>query len=260
MYIENYLGRLVRVRGRCAATPNTWITLSDLTLAINYAGLGAAAKLDVTSSSASDKAGQVGAIKLLILGLDASYNFQAETISLNGTTIVQTTKSFLRVFAAEVLTAGTSLGNVGTIYIIKTGSSAVYTTPGIPDTLTSGWLEIGATLGMGTSGIFTVPLGCSYGIKKLDGASVGQIADIGVWRHCSTDANDSALKIDLPFKVGTGLPRALDNLDPISEIFPEKTDLYLRAKAAAATTDVDLNVWLERRTGVDINLGYLLNL
>ena len=79
--------------------------------------LASAEILQVVSSDADDDAGDTGAITVQISGLDANYVLQSETVTLNGTANVATTKSFLRVWQAQVLTAGTTGTNEGTISI-----------------------------------------------------------------------------------------------------------------------------------------------
>ena len=82
-----------------------------------------AAVVSVTSTDADDDGAptsNTGAQTLTIEGLDSSFDEQTETITLNGTTAVTTSASFIRVNRAFVATAGTYHGNnegdiVGTI-------------------------------------------------------------------------------------------------------------------------------------------------
>ena len=74
-------------------------------------------QLEVLSSSANDSSAGTGARTVELQGLDSSWNLLTETITMNGTTAVTTTGSFLRIFRARVVTAGTSLRNEGDITI-----------------------------------------------------------------------------------------------------------------------------------------------
>lgn len=65
-----------------------------------------AVTLDFTSSSASDT------MQLQIEGLNANYEMQSETITLNGTSIVTTTKSYIRVNDVTNATATNLVGAV----------------------------------------------------------------------------------------------------------------------------------------------------
>ena len=82
----------------------------------------AAATLSVVSASANDASGGTGARTVEIQGLDSSWNLLTETITMNGLTPVVTTGSFLRVFRARVVTAGSSETNEGTITMNHTTS------------------------------------------------------------------------------------------------------------------------------------------
>lgn len=81
---------------------------------------------------------------LLISGLDASYNLQTEVVVLNGTTFVNTTKNFLRMNSAVVISTTPPLGTVS----IRVGSS-VGSIVGIID----------ANMSSTSMSIYTVPNG-----------------------------------------------------------------------------------------------------
>ena len=72
-------------------------------------------KINVSSTNANDTATGTGARTVKIFGLDTNHEEQNETITLNGTTSVQTTKNYIRIFRATVLSAGTGEENQGNI-------------------------------------------------------------------------------------------------------------------------------------------------
>lgn len=111
-----------------------------------YTYLSSADTLEVYSSSANDTSAGTGARTVEIQGLDANYNVQTETITLNGTTAVTTTNSFLRVYRAKVITAGSGEENAGDITIETTTGSTVQA-------------EIIATNNQTLMAIYTVPAG-----------------------------------------------------------------------------------------------------
>jgi hypothetical protein len=125
----------------------------------------AATLLDVTSSSATDAAAGDGARTLLITGLDADYNEITETVTLNGTTVVETTSSFLRVNKAQVLTTGDEEDNAGDIYVTETGGTH---TAGVPDNLAIVDAKIPAGFCLSESTIYTVPAGHSLYIHTVN--------------------------------------------------------------------------------------------
>lgn len=69
----------------------------------------------VVSTDANDDDGDTGARTVSLEGLDGDYNQITETVTLNGTTNVTSTKSFLRLFRMKVETAGSSDGGEGII-------------------------------------------------------------------------------------------------------------------------------------------------
>lgn len=88
--------------------------------------LSAADTMNVSSASADDKGtptAGTGARTIRLVGVDGSYNVITEDVTLNGQTAVATTSSFLRVYRAYVLTAGTGGVNAGAITIEDDGGS-----------------------------------------------------------------------------------------------------------------------------------------
>lgn len=73
--------------------------------------------LDVVSDSTSDAAAGTGAISVLITGIDENHAFQTEVVSMNGTTVVTTSNSWLGVNRVVVLSSGSNNTNVGNITI-----------------------------------------------------------------------------------------------------------------------------------------------
>ena len=74
-------------------------------------------QLEVLSSDTDDTSAGTGARTVELQGLDSSWNVLTETVTMNGTSAVTTTGSFLRIFRARVVTAGSSGRNEGTITI-----------------------------------------------------------------------------------------------------------------------------------------------
>lgn len=112
----------------------------------NYGGiyplLGSATTLTAVSS-ASDT------MSILISGLDSSYNEISEIVALNGVTPVATTKSFLRVNSAVIL-SGSNVGNI----TISSGATVI------------GYIEAG--IGVTQSCVYSVPSGHSLYLVRID--------------------------------------------------------------------------------------------
>ena len=119
----------------------------------------AAATLSVVSASANDASGGTGARTVEIQGLDSSWNLLTETITMNGLTPVVTTGSFLRVFRARVVTAGSLKSNAAQITISSGGTTLAYITYD--------------TIGMGQTlmAVYTIPNGKTGYIINLNVSS-----------------------------------------------------------------------------------------
>lgn len=79
--------------------------------------------LNVYSSSASDDNGGTGVNSVVIYGIDADWNSQAEVVTMNGTTPVTTTNTWLGVNRVAIFLAGSGGVNAGEI-VVETTSGA----------------------------------------------------------------------------------------------------------------------------------------
>lgn len=121
----------------------------------------AAETLNVVSTDADDTSAGTGARTVEIEGLNSSWAIITETVSMNGTTNVTTTNSFLRVYRARVVTAGSSGVNEGTITMTNTTSSNVLAQISVDN---SGF---GQTL----MAIYTIPAGKTGYLISINGSS-----------------------------------------------------------------------------------------
>lgn len=83
--------------------------------------------MKVSSSDANDTAAGTGARTVLIRGINNNGEEVTETVTLNGQTAVNTTKTYTFIQQVTVLTAGSGKANAGTIYV---GTGTV--TAGVP--------------------------------------------------------------------------------------------------------------------------------
>jgi len=115
-----------------------------------YPWMSAADQLEVLSSDTDDTSAGTGARTVELQGLDSSWNVLTETVTMNGTSAVTTTGSFLRIFRARVVTAGSSGRNEGTITIRDQDTST-----------TRALITNGATDGNGQTlmAVYTIPAG-----------------------------------------------------------------------------------------------------
>lgn len=125
----------------------------------------AAATVTVSSDSADDTSAGTGARTVTIYGLNTDYDEISETVTMNGTTAVTTTNSYLRFNSFIVATAGSGHANAGNIYI---GTGTV--TLGVPATIYS---QIQTGYNRAMSAIYTIPNGYT-GYLVNGGISSGQ--------------------------------------------------------------------------------------
>jgi hypothetical protein len=94
-----------------------------------FAPLTTASTLTISSSSANDTVSAgTGARSITVVGVNANYEYQTETIGLNGTTPVISVNSWLGVNRVSVNLAGSTQNNVGLITITATTGGATQAT------------------------------------------------------------------------------------------------------------------------------------
>jgi len=202
----------------------------------DYTWSSAASTLSITSSSTDDDGDPVGsgALTVTVEGLDANYNEISETVTMNGTTVVNTTALFLRTHRMYVATAGTGLTNAGVIYAADTGDT--YTTPGVPNTATGIRSTIGAGEGQTLQAFYTVPAGyTAYLIQVAAGSVNGTNATTMTLR---TRAEGGAFRTKDKFIVFKDM---LTLQYPVPIEIAEKTDIEMKGASALSTTDVAAN-------------------
>ena len=80
-----------------------------------YNEIQTAGVIAIVSTSTDDASAGIGARTLTLIGIDGSYDIVTETVTMNGTTPVNTANSYFFVHRCFVATAGTSATAVGTI-------------------------------------------------------------------------------------------------------------------------------------------------
>jgi len=192
--------------------------------------LTVAERLQIVSTDADDDGSPAGngARTVKVVGLDADWKEYDETITMNGTTNVTTANSFIRVFYLEVVTAGATGANEGTI----TASNNADTT--VLETMTIGENK-------SHSAVYTIPVG-----------HVGYLVQFTAF-EASSKGSRLAGWIRLQGGIWT-LEREIVLLDsgvvvplPVPMQIPEKTDLEWRAEAvlAGAVVTGSFEGWIE---------------
>jgi len=144
----------------------TYFTLWEETGTTQYAFPASAVVMTLASTSASDNTQAT----VLIAGLDTNWDIQTETVTLNGTTNVNTTKSFRRINSMILTSPGTSqTTNIGVITAKNGGVT---------------YAQINAGIGRNQAAIYSVPNGYTlylYSINAFNGdASSGNFLNYRV--------------------------------------------------------------------------------
>ena len=196
-----------------------------------YTYMTDADQLEIISDDVNDDGdvASTGAWTVEVSGLDENWDEISEIVTMNGTTQVTTTASFIRVNRAKVITAGSSFSNEGTILIRDqdTNTTRAVITPLLGQTLMSTW---------------TVPDGYTlYLTSWYAGSAVAKALDIGIFERDNTIVG-AAWHIkkfmsfaDNTFKLNEELPIILTS----------RTDIEIRAKAKVAGAQISsgFNGW-----------------
>lgn len=150
-------------------------------------------------------------MNIVIYGVDSNYNMISETVTLNGTTPVQTTTSFFRIYRANIANDATD-ANAGNITFTANNSATV-----------QAYIELG--IGQTEMSHFTIPAGY-VGLLKTGFLSVTGRKDAIARVMISSERG--AFRAASVFNVNSPV-----NLDFQSQpvVFAEKTDIKVTINA-----------------------------
>jgi hypothetical protein len=201
----------VNIYGYGAAVTTTTIPAWENTTAYTFPVSATVMNLVSTINTGADKTGST----ILIQGLGAGYVLQSETLTLNGTTVVPTTKSYLRINSISV-TAGAPTG--------------VITLKDLTNTTT--YAQIAAGFGRSQMSIYTVPAGNTFYLSRIDAyaSANGSSADFITYSN-TTYSSTGVVQYtqQAPFIDNYHAQRVMPRP------FLEKTDIVLRFKTSANT-------------------------
>lgn len=198
-----------------------------------YAGFptGSAETVDVYSSSTADTAAGTGMRTILLNGLDANYEPQTETITLNGTTHVTSANTWTRINRCPGQSAGSGATNAGIITVAHTTTTSNVFAKLQPGT---GQTQISAyTIPADKTGAFIAyrasasNAGAPTSQARIQVAVYSRVFGSGIWRRnrslwCSTSAGISVVHLDGAIT------------------FSAKTDLVLRAESGASADNLSV--------------------
>lgn len=196
-------------------------TIWELGGSTEYVFPTSAVTMTVVSSSAID----TGTAQVVISGLDSNYDQISETITLNGTTPVSTTKQYLRINGVTMLHPATGqVHNEGNITVANGGITYGY---------------ISASLGKSQGAYYTVPNGYTLYLYQIDSFSgdsngTGYVnLDVRIKNNTITNPVTYTL-LQTTYQLSYSVSRVI----PIAQT--QKTDLLWRASTNSGKNSITL--------------------
>lgn len=224
---------LLKFGTRSATAANTASTIWEGPTAL-YAYMSTAQQLKVVSTSANDTSAGTGIRTLKVIGLDSNYDEIEESVTMNGTTQVTTTNSYLRVFRAYGETSGSLYTNAGTISVLDNAGTTTQAiiNPGDGQTLMTMWtVPNGKTAYIVRGGVSTESnkgAEISLFVRKLDG---GILYPWLIKYRGYIFSGAVGIPVVIPFEI------------------PEKTDIEMRvltpSAAGTTSTGATFELWYE---------------
>ena len=201
--------------GYQSAVGNTKIPVWENATAYTY--ITSASTLTLVSTSASDDT----VAKVLISGLDSSFNPISETLFLNGVTGVTTVNSYFRVNSMILTSPGTSqTTNVGTI-TLKQSSNVI--------------AQINVGIGKTQMSIYTVPTGYSFYLDLAEVNTSNSYTSSNIITYSVQAINNlTGVKLAVLQQPFVSIYVANRASDPF--VYTEKTDIQWQLVTSTATT------------------------
>jgi hypothetical protein len=205
----------VNIYGYGAAITTSTIPAWENATAYTFPAAATTMNLVSTVNTGGDKTGTT----ILIQGLGAGYVLQSETLTLNGTTDVVTTKSYLRINNISVSSVTAGAAPTGVITLKDPTNTTTYA-------------QIAASFGRSQMSIYTVPAGYTFYLSRIDGytSANGNTADFITYSN-TTYSSTGVVQYtqQAPFTNNYNSQRVMPRA------FAEKTDIVLRFKSSANT-------------------------
>jgi hypothetical protein len=205
----------VNIYGYGAAITTATIPAWENATAYTFPAAATTMNLASTVNTGGDKTGT----RILIQGLDANYASISESVVLNGTTDVVTTKSYLRINSISVASVTGGVAPTGVITLKDLTNTNTYA-------------QIAASFGRSQMSIYTVPAGNTFLLSRIDAwtSANGSSADFVTYSN-TTYSSTGVVQYtqQAPFTGWYHSQRVMPRP------FLEKTDIVLRFKSSANT-------------------------
>lgn len=194
----------VNIYGYQPSVATTFIPVWEEATAYTYPTV--AAKMNLVGTDADTA-------RITINGLDANYQMISETLTLNGTTPVETTKSYLRINGMSVVS-----GNPANSVTLKDLTN------------TTTYAKINAGVGRTQMAIYTVPAGYTYYLSRVDIYTSLNGNNFATYQNKTISSTGVVqLTQQAPFAISYNARRVMPRP------FTEKTDIQLMAKVNSST-------------------------
>lgn len=226
-------------------------TLTHVSISGLYQTPTTAQTLEILSSDVDDNPSSVGAHKVVIEGLDANFDIQLDTVTLNGLTPVTLNKQFIRVYRGTVLESGayvttTISSHQGQITLRGVGAGVTWF---IIDTV-EGTVS-GFGIGQTQIGTYTIPRGyTAYLISKSFSVESNKPASIYFFKRENAD------DVTTPY---TGIMRLFEQNDGIMTPFniggeiplnvipgPAEVGFFARVATTSASVSVEFQLLVKK--------------
>lgn len=163
-------GKYVIVNGMNAATATALETICGRSALITP---GTATAMQVSSTSANDvNTSGTGAWKVMLYGLNSTFQEVSEEFNLNGQTAVTGSVTMLRVNEMAITAVGTGLANAGEVIASRTGAAL---TAGVPNTATDVVSSIVVGANLSQQALYTVKAEDQLSLVKVHLSNRSQI-------------------------------------------------------------------------------------
>ena len=181
-----------------------------------YTYITTASTLTLVSTSASDDT----SAKILISGLDSSFNPISETLALNGTSGVTTVNSYFRVNSLLMVSPGTGITTNAGVITLKQSSNIV--------------AQINTGIGKSQSTIYTVPAGYTFYLDLAEVNTSNSYTGAGIFTYKVQAINNvTGVKLNVLQQPFVAIYVANRASDPYA--YTEKTDIQWQLVTSTGT-------------------------
>lgn len=213
-------------------------TLAPVAAGAVYQTPTSAQSLEIISSSTNDTSAGTGARTVTITGLDANWVEQSVTVTMNGTSAVAVTGTWLRVYRMRVTTSGTygsasASSHAGTITLRNSGAGVTWALL---------YVDGGFGIGQSLIGAYTVPAGYeAYVFTSYVSVESSKVVSGYFFIRENSDtvsAPFSPIRAQSSYEFVGGI-NYIDVDMPIGK-YPAKTDFGFMCKTAASTANISV--------------------